>query len=79
MNFNNCNNCTTTCGINSAIDEARSESARLGRIIMAKCKGHRPHRGTWKLGLLALAHPTSLNAALSQFPWAKAILSISLK
>jgi hypothetical protein len=31
-----------------------------------RCKGFRPIRGTWKLGELALAHPTSLNEVLSK-------------
>lgn len=31
-----------------------------------KCKGFKPPRDTWKLGELVLAHPTSLNEALSK-------------
>ena len=34
-----------------------------------RCKGFKPIQGTWKLGELALAHPTGLNAALLALPF----------
>jgi hypothetical protein len=37
--------------------------------IMVNCKRFVPPREVWKLGELALAHPTSLNGALSALPF----------
>ena len=80
MNFNNCNVCTKrSCSINAIIDSAPNLRSHALRIATAVCPGFEPIKRTFKLGILALAHPTSLNEALSQFPWAKAIMSMQLR
>jgi hypothetical protein len=83
FSFFNCNSCScTTCKINNNID-AQTKRGNFDAvkylITAAKCKGQIVPRFAWKLGILAIEHPQSLQDALNQFPFAKAILKINLK
>ncbi len=84
FSFFNCNKCQSACGVNQQITDAMKKkdffkANLLINLAETSCKGHKPLKGSWKLGLLAIEHPQSLQDALNQFPFAKAILKINLK
>jgi len=62
----NCNRCDQRCPYTFRIGKDVRRGMMKEDIL---CKLFKPPKDTWMLAELALAHPTSLNAALSALPF----------